>query len=75
MREGRHYIGETKKKEITFMLLKWEREREKVPGEFIAHISKGSNDDYGCIPRFAHTRTERERESWIWIIIRINERG
>ena len=29
MREGRRYIGETKKKEITFMLLKWERERER----------------------------------------------
>ena len=62
MREGRRYIGETKKKEITFMLLKWEREREKVPVEFIAHISKGSNDDYGCIPRFAHRERERERE-------------
>ena len=60
MREGRRYIGETKKKEITFMLLKWEREREKVPVEFIAHISKGSNDDYGCIPWFAHREKERE---------------
>ena len=61
MREGRRYMGRRRKRKL-HLCCSNEREREKVPVEFIAHISKGSNDDYGCIPRFAHTERERERE-------------
>ena len=63
MREGRCYMGRWRKRKLHLCCSnEREREREKVPVEFIAHISKGSNDDYGCIPRFAHRERERERE-------------
>ena len=63
MREGKRYMGRRRKRKLHLCCSnerEREREREKVPVEFIAHISKGSNDDYGCIPCFAHREKERE---------------